>query len=207
MDGRVVSIQGNGTARTTRRAGIHGVLMNQPTKSIGVQQHNLILYKRALHPELFSLKARRTITHGAYELESWLMAGSHVLRFQHKQFIASELVTDKEGGLPTNGAVATFPCIGEKDYDHPFTDKQVKYVTTMQTESLSENLYQATYQEILDLGNETDALMHRWTGQDGGRNLSMLDLQRYSREVHAQSYHLIAATGLVLRTQTIFEHV
>ena len=39
-----------------------------------------------------------------------------------------------------------------------------------------------------------------------GRNLSMVDVQRLTKEVHAQSYHLIAATGLVIRTQTIFEH-
>lgn len=181
--------------------------MHQPTKSLGTQTHHLILYHRALHPELFTLKARRTITHGAYELESWLMQGSHVLRFQHKNFIACELVTDRDGGLPTSGAVVTFPCVGERDYEHPFPDQRVKYLTTMQTETLSENLYGATYQEMLDLGEETDALLHAWTGPDGSRNLSMLDLQRYSREVHAQSYHLIGTTGLVLRTQTIFEHV
>lgn len=182
--------------------------MHQPTKSsVGTPTHHVILYKRALHPELFSLKGRRTITHGAYELESWLMQGSHVLRFQHKNFIACELVTDRDGGLPTNGAVATFPALGEKDYDHPFTEQRVKYLTTVQTETLSDNLYGATYQEMLDLAEETDALLHTWTGQDGGKNLSMLDLQRYSREVHAQSYHLIANGGLVLRTQTIFEHL
>lgn len=179
--------------------------MQQPTKSLAAVAHTLILYKRALHPELFQLKARRTITHGGYELESWLMQGSHVLRFQSRSFIACELVTDRDGGLPTNGAVATFPAVGEKDYEHAFAEAKVKYVTTVQTETLSENLYGATYQEMIDLAEETDALLHRWTGPDGGRNLSMLDLQRYSREVHAQSYHLVSQGGLVLRTQTIFE--
>ena len=31
-------------------------------------------------------------------------------------------------------------------------------------------------------------------------------LARFRREVHAQTYHLIAQGGLVLRSQTIFEH-
>ena len=33
----------------------------------------------------------------------------------------------------------------------------------------------------------------------------MLDMQRYHREVHVQSYHLVAQGGIVVRTQTIFE--
>lgn len=34
----------------------------------------------------------------------------------------------------------------------------------------------------------------------------MIDTQRYNREIHAQAYHLIAQGGVVIRTQTIFEH-
>lgn len=180
--------------------------MNLPTKAHSTSVHHLILYKRALHPELFQLKGRRTINHGTYELEAWLMQGGHALRFQHKNFCASELVTDKEDGLPTTGAVITFPCIGEKDLDHAFKIERVKYVTTMQTETLSDNLYSATYREMVDLAEETDALIHTWEGHSGGRNLSMLDVQRYGKEAHAQAYHMVASSGLVLRTQTIFEH-
>lgn len=167
--------------------------------------HNLILYRKALHPELFQVKARRALSHGRYEFEAWLMNGSHMLRFQVDGFCCCELLTDKEGGLPTTGAVVTFPCIGEKDFDHPFTDEGVKYITTMQTETLSENLYRATYNEMIAFADETDGVLVRWNSKDGGANLSLLDLQRHGKEVHAQSYHLFAQGGLVLRTQTIFE--
>jgi hypothetical protein len=181
-------------------------MQNQPmTKHSGLQGHHLILYKRALHPELFSLKQRRSISHGGYELEAWLMQGAHMLRFQLKHFCASELVTAQESGLPTTGVVTTFPCLGERDYDHPFPDAGVKYTTTMQTETLSENLYESTYKEMLVLAQETDAIMHTWTEAEG-QGMSMIELQRYAKEVHAQAYHLSPSTGLVLRTQTIFEH-
>ncbi len=175
-------------------------------KHVGLQTHHQILYRRALHPELFALKGRRSVRHGGYDLESWLMQGGHMLRFQHKGFCCTELVTNQDSGLPTTGAVATFPCIGEKDYDHAFPESGVKYVTTMQTETLSENLYEATFKDMLSLAEETDAVLHTWAEADG-QGLSMVELQRYAGEVHAQAYHMIPSSGLVLRTQTIFEQV
>lgn len=182
--------------------------MSTQTKSHAhaAKPHHLILYKRALHPELVQMRQRRTITHGSYELEAWLLAGGHMLRFQLNSFIASELVTDLDSGLPTTGAIATFPCANEKDFDYNFEDAHVNYITTVQTENLSANLYKATYQEMLAFAQETDAMTVTWENADGGKCLSLLDLQRYSKEIHTQAYHLNAHAGFVLRTQTIFEH-
>ncbi len=103
-------------------------------KAAAVQQnYQLVLYKRALHPETFQMKARQVVRHATAELEAWLMAGSHLLRFRNDAFCTCELVTDREGGIPTTGAVAAFPCSGEKDYEHPFTDAKVNYLTTVTT--------------------------------------------------------------------------
>jgi hypothetical protein len=140
--------------------------------------------------------------------------------------------------LPVEGAVTGFQCAGEHEFEHSFDAEKVKYITSVQTEQLSDNLYQATYEEMTQFAQETGALIHVWSDAHGpqinglgnnghnghsginglnghskhnghgnhGRNLSMLDVQRLTKEVHAQSYHLVAATGLVIRTQTIFEH-
>jgi hypothetical protein len=48
-------------------------------------------------------------------------------------------------------------------------------------------------------------MIHTWNDEEGGRCASILDLQRYRNEVHAQAYHLIALGGIVLRSQSIFE--
>lgn len=172
----------------------------------GVQNLQLYLYRKALHPELFALKGRRTLTHGAYELEAWVMPSGHVLRFKHGAFTATELVTEQEDGLPMEGAVTGFPCAGEHEFEHRFETEKVVYMATVQTETLSENLYKSTYEEMIDFAKEMDAVLYQWSDAEGRKCLSMLDLQRLSKEVHAQSYHLVASSGLVLRTQTIFEH-
>jgi len=173
-----------------------------PTTS---QTHQLVLYRRALHPESFQMKARTVVRHGTAELEAWLMNGAHLIRFRHDLFCACELVTDRETGLPTTGAVATFPCSGERDYEHAFTDAKVNYLTTVQTESLSAPLYNTTYDEMLTLADETDALTHKWVNSRGGACLSMLEINRYPGEIHAHSFHLQAQGGLVVRVESMFE--
>ncbi len=193
--------------------------MNVQTKHTLSQTHQLILYRRALHPELFPLKARRSLNGNGSggggaaadaELEAWVMPGAHLIRFRWGSFCACELVTDLEDGLPTDGAVTLLPCLGEQEFEHAFEPERVKYSTAVQTETLSENLYRATYREMVQFAGEIDGLLYEWTdaatatSPGGSKNLSLIELQRYGREFHAQGYHLLGAGGFVLRTQAMF---
>jgi hypothetical protein len=178
--------------------------MSLPVKSPSLQAYQVLLYNRALHPEVFPLKGRRVIHQGSYEFEVWIMSGAHLLRFESGTLCACELVSDQEGRLPETGVVSAFLCAGERDFEHKFARDRVTYMTTVQTETLSENLFLATYEEMMDVARATNALLHRWDDETG-KCLSMVDIQQYHREIHAQAYHLIATGGLVLRTQTIFE--
>lgn len=179
--------------------------MSQQMKTTSLQSYQSLLYGRALHPELFALKDRKVVKAPTFEFEAWLMNGGHLLRFEHKTMCASELVTDQEGSLPDTGVVAAFLCAGERDFEHTFARDGVTYLTTIQTETLSENLYATTYDEMLDYSREINGMCAEW--EDGaGKCLSLLDIQRYTKEMHAQSFHLQAQGGVVVRTQTIFEH-
>lgn len=174
-------------------------------KAVALPTFQFLLYRRALHPELFQLKGRRVLKAGNHELEAWLMPRTHAVRYQHGPLAICELVADQEGTVPTNGAVATFPCVGEKDFERSFTEHGLTYVCNVQSETLSENLYRSTYDEILDLADETDGLCHAYQDASGGRCLSVLGVQRFDHEFHVQSYHLCCTGGVVLRTQSIFE--
>lgn len=178
--------------------------MNTTAKSNSLQSYQVILYGRALHPELFSLKGRQVLRNGDYEVESWTMNGSHLLRFEYKTVCCCELVTDNEKN-PTQGVVSSFLCAGEHEFEHRFPKDRVNYMTSVQTETLSENLFATEFEELLDLGKKMNALIHRWN-DDVGPCLSVLAMQALNREAHIQAYHLLANGGLILRSQTIFEH-
>ena len=178
--------------------------MNAPAKSSSLQAYRLILYRRALHPELFDVKGRRTVSHGVYDFEAWILPAGHLLRFQFDGSCATELVTCQEEGIPDRGVVVAMPCAGEREHEEEVAEK-IKYLSSVQTEQLPESLYRSTYDELVAFGKDGGALMHTWTDEDGGRCASIVDIQRFRREVHAQAYHLSAQGGLVLRSQAIFE--
>ncbi|MCC5823020.1 MAG: hypothetical protein LAT64_07330 [Phycisphaerales bacterium] len=170
-----------------------------------LQTYQSIIYSRGVHPELFDIRDRRAIVHGRYAFEAWLMPGRHVLLFEHAGHALSELVTDQERGLPDSGVVEAFLCAGEREMDRRFEEMNLGYMTSAQTEQLGENLYHATYEELDELARDTRAMTLRWT-DEAGACMSIIDTQRFAREVHIQAYHMLAREGLVLRTQTIFEH-
>ena len=173
-------------------------------KSTNVQALRLMVYGRALHPELFDLQTRRTDRHGDYEVEMWLIPGGHTARFNFLGQTLTETVIERGDHLPETGLMHALPCVGEKDYEMEDPGK-IGFVTTIQTESLTDNLYNATLREMQDFVRETGSLGYDWVDESGTPCLSVLDAQKYRREFHIQSYHLYGNSGVVLRTQSIFE--
>jgi len=176
--------------------------MNPASKTSSLQAYHLILYRKALHPEFFGIEDRRQISYSEYDFESWIFRGGHTLLFQHQGLCITEIISDRLDGMPERGLVTALPCAGEKDHEEEFANR-VNYVSSVQTETLSQHLYLATYRELHEHAEEGDGLMTMWDDANG-HNLSLVDIQRYRDEIHVQGYHLRSDCCLVLRTQTIF---
>ena len=175
-------------------------------KSFNMQALRLIAYNRALHPELFDLKGRRTDRHGDYEVELWLTARGHMVRFSFMGETFTETVVERGDHLPETGLIHVVPCFGEKDYEMDPQGSKIGYVTSIQTEALTDNLYSATLEEMRDFARETGALSHEWHEEGApAPSLDILDAHKYRREFHIHSYHLYGNHSAVLRTQSIFE--
>jgi len=175
-----------------------------PTKSSSPHAYAMLLYRRAVHPEFFGIEARRKVQHGDYEFEGWIFKGGHCIRFQYGAISFCEVVVDNPTSLPDRGLAGTLPCAGEHDHDEKITE-EINYLTSIQSESLSDHLYLGTYKEMLQHGRDSDSLMVAWSEPNGKQNLSLIDLQRFRNELHVQSFHLRAASGLVLRTQSMVQ--
>ncbi len=173
-------------------------------KAPSVQAYRLLVYERALHPELFSIEDRRSISQSNYELENWIIPCGHILRFQTGNLCVTEAVMSQELALPQRGLKHTVPCLGEKEMEDTLGEG-IHYVCSIQTELLSDNLFKSTLDEMNEFAQETEAMRHQWIDSEGCKNLSILDVQRYKKEIHAQAYHLVESAGFILRTQTIFE--
>mgnify|MGYP001043520756 CR=1 FL=1 len=174
------------------------------SRTTSLQAYSLALYRGALHPEFFQIDGRFRIAHGDYEFEAWVFRGGHALRFEHQNLCVSEIVSEELEHLPERGHVITLPCAGERDHEADFAERLV-YMTSMQTETLTDHLYLSTYNEMIEHGRMGECLMSVWADEIGKPNLSLIDRQRYGDEVHVQAYHLRSDCGLVLRTQSIFQ--
>ncbi len=178
--------------------------MTISSKTSSLQAYNLGLFRGALHPEFFQIEGRARMGHGDYEFEAWIFKGGHALRFEHHGLCVTEVVCEDIERLPERGHVTTLPCAGERDHETDFAERIV-YMASLQTETLTDHLYLATYNEMLEHGHDGDCLMSVWTDELGKPNLSLIDNQRYGDEVHVQCYHIRSDCGLVLRSQSIFQ--
>ena len=174
------------------------------SKTSSLQAYTLLVYRKAIHPEFFQIEARKRIEHPQYEFEGWIFKGGHAGRFQFGETCLCEVVVEGGQNLPEKGLVTNMPCAGERDFDEKFGET-LKYMTTVQTETLSEHLYTGTYREMLAHGRDRNCIMTQWNDDQGRPNLSLLDFQRYLNSVHVQGYHLRSDCGMVLRTSTMFE--
>lgn len=178
--------------------------MTFPSRLTSLQAYNMHLFKGAIHPEFFPISGRRRVQHGEYDFESWIFRGGHVFRFEFDGVCVTEVVTDSLERLPNRSLVITMPCAGERDHEEQFGD-HINFMTSMQTETLSDHLYQSTYHELVEHGRMCEGLSIMWADELGRNNLSLIDLQRYADQVHVQSYHCRSDCSLVLRTQSIFQ--
>jgi hypothetical protein len=178
--------------------------MSNPTKTTSLQTYHMLVFRKALHPEFFGIEGRSRIKHEDYDAESWIFRGGHAVRLQHNGLCVVEVVLEQVDQIPDRGLVATLPCAGERDHDEKFGESLV-YMTTIQTETLSDHLYMGTYKEMLQHARESDSLCSMWTDEIGKPNLSVLDVQSSRTEMHIQGYHLRSDCGLVLRTQSMFQ--
>jgi hypothetical protein len=176
------------------------------SKVTSLQNYHMLAFRKALHPEFFGIEGRQRVQHGEYETEAWIFRGGHSVRFQLNGFCMSEIVVEHIDQIPDRGLIAALPCAGERDFEEKVAENLV-YMTTMQTETLSDHLYLGTYKEMMQHARENNSLLSAWTDAAGKPNLSLVDVQHFRNEVHIQGYHLRSDCGLVLRTQSMVQIV
>jgi hypothetical protein len=179
--------------------------MTNSQKSNSLQSYSLLVYRKAIHPDFFAIEGRQRLENGAVEAEAWICKGGHSIRYQCGESCVVEVIADQPQGLPERGLTTNIICAGEHDHEESVSET-LQFMTRVQTETLAEHLYLGTYKEMLAHGRDNGSLTVMWNDPTTQKpNLSIVDLQRFRSEIHAQSWHLRSDCGLVLRTQSMFQ--
>lgn len=165
----------------------------------------LLLYQKALHPELFKILASQQVSRRAYEADVWLVEGGHVIMFRADKNALTEVIVTNNAPLTERGLLQAIPCRGEK-YHEMTAGGNIRYMISTQEEQLTQTLYDATRHEIAAYAAKRELMTaETQASAEGGGTLSVLDIECRSDELLIQSFHLFDETQMVIKTQAIFE--
>src|SRR5882757_10013942 len=135
----------------------------------------LLLYQRALHPELFKILATEQVSRRAYDADIWLVEGGHVVTFTAGKMALTEVITMQHDPLLDRNIMQSIPCRGEK-YHEAMIGSNIKYMISTQEEQLTQTLYDATRQEISTYAAKRELMSADMPGVgETGGYLSVLD--------------------------------
>jgi hypothetical protein len=179
--------------------------MSNRTKQRRTGGLTLLLYQKALHPELFKILATEQVSRRAYEADIWLVEGGHVIMFTAGKNTLTEVIVTKDLALTDRGLLQSIPCRGEK-YHEMTAGGNIRYMISTQEEQLTQTLYDATKHETASYAAKRELMTaETHATNDSGGTLSVLDIERRSHELLVQSFHLFDETQMVIKTQAIIE--
>lgn len=164
------------------------------------------LYRRPLHPELFTIYQSRHLEQAAYQADIWILGLSHVVSLQSAGRCVTEVTTTDVDVLPQNGLVTSFQFRGERDHHEKFDDG-LHYILSTQVEKMNRNLFHASHRDLLNYASTRGILVkfEDWTDDDNLVPFSFVDWELRNRELHVQAFHAFPADYTILKTQSIVE--
>src|SRR4030095_12424821 len=103
----------------------------------------LLLYQKALHPELFKILASEQVSRRAYEADIWLVEGGHVIMVTVGKNTLAEVIVTNNAPLTDRGLLQSIPCRGEK-YHEMTAGGNIRYMISTQEEAVTQTVYDAT---------------------------------------------------------------
>jgi len=171
-----------------------------------IDELHFFVFNRALHPELFTIYQNKRIRQRRYQADIWFTGLSHVVTFQVKDGVVTELTSVESELLPKNGLVSEFRFRGEQEMHETVEDVGVQYIMSSQVERMTGNLFAATHRDLVRHAEKRGILVpfNEWAG-DGLEPFSFIDYEARDYELYIHAFHAFPDDLTVLKTQSIFE--
>jgi hypothetical protein len=167
---------------------------------------SVLVYDRGLHPELFTIDARRVRNLGGLDLSLCLLGGGgHLVAVSGGGKTISELTCFPSKTLPDRGLVERLPCKGDKQYEKAM-GSHFQYFLALNEEHVTEALFENSVTELLRLGEEQNGLVsHKKNDLGHTEYLSIVVAELHRRAIHVEGFHLLGEARVLVRTQSIVE--
>jgi hypothetical protein len=162
------------------------------------------LYGRAIHPELFDIRATQRIEGSDWRAQLSICVGGHVIALQTAEGIATELAIPARLTTPDRGLAAGHKLGSSRDWTVSLAGVRAHF--SAHVDALDLVAFRNVEQE-LTLDARKAALSFRYPG--AGRlqpgPLSIIRAEPLARGVMFHAFHTFPENSAVLRTQSLYE--
>lgn len=170
-----------------------------------LDQMKLYVYRRPLHPELFSIFLEKRIDTGQYQAELMILGTGHVIGFHCGNSSVTELLTSRKEILPEKGLLEDFSLERNQAYQVCY-DNQIYYMVNVQGEEMSEAVFASVHEEMTKFARKRGLFItfDQWAQERKPAPFSFIDYERRPSELDVFTYHAFPDRQVLLRTQSIF---
>lgn len=138
-------------------------------------------------------------------LEALILSSGHLLRFHRQEVCVSESLLPMSRRRVSTDSTTLGTLWGEMEgeMEHDI-EGTLRYWCTLEPDEMEPDSFAAQWREIEELGRRPEVIAHSW-GEGERRILSVIEVGCSWRECHVGCYHLHAPSGLVVRSQSLFE--
>jgi hypothetical protein len=170
-----------------------------------IQNLKLFIYRRPLHPELFTLFLEKKVSGDHYEASLGLIGGGHLVSFHHDNLSLCELLTPRRELLPEKGKLEEFDPAKGKNYQVSYENK-IFYMVNMEVEEMSAPVFNRVHDEMVKFAQNRGIFMpfDQWAEDGELSPFGFIDYDRRPSELDVFSYHAFPHQKIMFRTQSIF---
>ena len=165
----------------------------------------LFVYRRPLHPELFTIFLEKRIEMEGYQAQLWLMWSGHLVSFYRQDHSISELLTCQRELLPEKGLLEELELGRAVDYQVCY-ENRIYYMVNSQAEHMSEAVFTSVYDDMKKFARNRGLFMEyeHWAAEGHLAPFGFIDYERRASELDVFAYHAFPDRRVMLRTQSVF---
>lgn len=179
--------------------------MDTNERQIAVADLRLTVFLRAVHPEFFDIRARRTFSHGSFEGEVWLLDSGHVITFIDGTSAITEVIAPRELELPKRGLLRAVDLVGEHEHRIE-TRGPLLYHMAYQVDSEAPDTYLREAEDLLGAARQGH-LFNEAPSEAAKRPFSYAVPEPRGKSLLVHTWHGFPAEHTILKTQTLIEQL
>jgi len=163
------------------------------------------LFGRVLHPELFEIRASRTLDRGAYAVSVAITTAGHLVTWRKDGLTLTEVAADTSQPLPQKRRLLSHRLTGERS-DRMECRGGVCYQTCFQLEQVTPEVFWAVQQELAAEGR-THGLLHHFSSSQrlATGALSWMNIETRETGLSVQAFHTFPDNHAIVKSQSLFE--